>query len=571
MSVLVEISRAMSGRSSLDLLLDKVYQQVGRVFDTTNFYIAIYNPATYQWYSSFMIEKSVRRPVEAHGKNIGLTGFVLRTGQALNFKSLESKNTFFREKGFVSIGQVAKSWMGVPLIAGDTVEGVMAIQSYDTEGLYSDDDLTLFLTIGTHVAIAIQNARLFNTEKQRAEELAMMAEIGRDITSTLDYDAVLQRIVEHARRKLTNNTVALFLLDEQDQETLSAVAIEGSMKDILTGVQAKVGIGIIGAAAKYGQSQIVNKTYMDPRSLAIPGVPTNQPDDKLLAVPIFLTNQVIGIMAAWRYPDEAIFETVEQKFLEGLSREASIAIHNARLFRAAERAKQEAEAANIAKSRFLANTSHELRTPLNAIINFSWLLIQEARNLDADQLSLLERIEASGRNLLSLINDILDIAKIEAGRMDVKLAACDLGEIVGDVIPIIEAMLAGRPIVFRSCLPDKVRAVMADSLKVRQILLNLLSNAAKFTNEGSIELSAWEEDDAVFMEVKDTGIGMRASDIERAFVEFVQLDDSNHRVHQGTGLGLTITRRLILLMQGTLTAESQPGQGSCFRFSLPKA
>ncbi|HAW86510.1 MAG TPA: hypothetical protein DCX65_09555, partial [Spirochaetaceae bacterium] len=114
-------------------------------------------------------------------------------------------------------------------------------------------------------------------------------------------------------------------------------------------------------------------------------------------------------------------------------------------------------------------------------------------------------------------------------------------------------------------------AVMADSLKVRQILLNLLSNAAKFTNEGSIELSAWEEDDAVFMEVKDTGIGMRASDIERAFVEFVQLDDSNHRVHQGTGLGLTITRRLILLMQGTLTAESQPGQGSCFRFSLPKA
>ncbi|MBU0935459.1 MAG: GAF domain-containing sensor histidine kinase [Spirochaetes bacterium] len=741
MSVLVEISRVLSERSTLEQLLQTVYTQVSRIFDTTNFYIATYNPQRFEWYSAFKIENGVRQAFIAHPKAVGLTGYILQNRHALNFPSLEIKNQFFKEKGFVSLGPTAKSWMGVPLIAGDNIEGVMAIQSYDQEGLYNDEDLALFSTIGTHVAIAIQNSRLladaenraermsilneisrvlsekrdinmlfksihsqvsrvfdttnfyvatwhegspqwewtyhiesnqqlepvlfdlntgitgyiikfrksllfhnryeifnflnehnwtlvgvaaeswmavpliagdvvvgvmaiqdyqtvdlydeqdlnlfstigtqvaiamqnvwlFEAERQKAEELAMLSAIGRELTGTLDYDAVLQRIVRNARKRLTHNTVALFLRDEQDPDTFQVMAMDGEMQEALLEVRIRSGEGIIGAAAEDGNSLVVNNTIADPRAIQIQGTEDGIENEKLLAVPFKLAGQVIGVMAAWRDSDEPCFQEADLKFMEGLAREAAVALHNAKLFREAQAAKAEAEDANIAKSRFLANTSHELRTPLNAIINFSWLLIQEQKNLDEDQLSLLKRIENSGRSLLSLINDILDIAKIEAGHMEVKLEACLLPLLVQDIQPMFSTLLSDKPVDFILEVPDTLPWLLADSFKLRQILINLLSNAVKFTNAGSIRLKASTAGDKVLIEVIDTGIGMPPELVQKAFAEFVQLDNSASREHSGTGLGLAITCRLVELMSGKLEADSSPGKGSRFYFTLPAA
>lgn len=570
-SMLMEISRALSEKISLNELFRTIHAQVSRVFDTTNFYVAMWKSGQPRWDWTYHVEAGVKVPSASYDLKTGLTGYILANRQSLVFHSRSELFSFLNESKANLIGLPPESWMGVPLIAGNEVVGVMAIQNYEIKDLYDQQDLELFNTIATQVAIAIQNARLFEAERQRAEEMAMLAELGRDIAATLDYDAVLQRIVINARRKLTHNTVALFLIDESKPSELKVVAIEGELQSALSEFKAQVGVGIVGTAVKEGTTLLVNDTLHDPRAIQIPGTDDNVADEKLLVVPIFFANTVIGAMAAWRNPDEPCFDSSDQTFMEGISREAAIALHNAKLFREAQQAKAEAEEANIAKSRFLANTSHELRTPLNAIINFSWLLIQEAKNLDEDQLNLLRRIEESGRGLLSLINDILDIAKIEAGHMELKLEACSLYDLVKDIQPMVDALLNDKPVCFEMDIAESLPPVLADGFKLRQVLINLLSNAVKFTEKGYIRLKASVIHQAVLVEVEDSGIGMDPGLISKAFAEFVQLDNSASRKHRGTGLGLAITKQLVELMQGSLNAISTPGKGSRFFFNIPLA
>jgi signal transduction histidine kinase/DNA-binding response OmpR family regulator len=246
----------------------------------------------------------------------------------------------------------------------------------------------------------------------------------------------------------------------------------------------------------------------------------------------------------------------------------------AQAMKTAEEARHEAEAANRTKSTFLASMSHELRTPMNAIIGYSEMLMEEAEdNGDQSTLDDLKKIHSSGRHLLALINDILDLSKIEAGKMDIFIECFDIGRMISDVVATIEPLVQKNHNTLKVACPENLGSIQSDLTKVRQGLFNLLSNACKFTREGTITLRVvrQKEDDGewVLFQVCDTGIGITPEQVGRLFEAFTQADNSTTRLYGGTGLGLNITRKFCQLLGGDVSVESEPGKGSTFTIRLP--
>jgi signal transduction histidine kinase len=252
----------------------------------------------------------------------------------------------------------------------------------------------------------------------------------------------------------------------------------------------------------------------------------------------------------------------------------AIALENARLYRAEAEARAAAEEATSAKSQFLANMSHELRTPLNAIIGVTEILLEDARVANRpDEVETQERVLRAGRHLLRLINDILDLSKIEAGKMELTLESFAVGPLLEEVATTVGALAhANRNVVAVTCDPG-VGTMHADAMRVRQALLNLASNAVKFTEDGRVTIAAARVraggGDAVLLRVSDTGIGMTPEQVAQLFEDFRQADTATTRKYGGTGLGLAISRRFCRMMGGDISVESAPGRGSTFTISLP--
>jgi signal transduction histidine kinase len=259
--------------------------------------------------------------------------------------------------------------------------------------------------------------------------------------------------------------------------------------------------------------------------------------------------------------------------LAGACRQLTIALEQQ--LAVIEAARERAEISNTAKSTFLANMTHELRTPLNAIIGYAELVAEEIGDRDDDLGELgtdIERILLSARHLLGLINDILDISKIEAGEMRVEIRRVDLPRVIKDVRAAVELLIRKRGVAFVIDVEPNLGELDSDGMKIRQILINLLGNAAKFTDDGSITLRvARVGDDAVRFEVIDTGIGIAKHKLELLFEPFVQADASSSRRFGGTGLGLTICRHFAGMLDATLTAESEPSHGSTFSLTVPRS
>jgi signal transduction histidine kinase len=289
----------------------------------------------------------------------------------------------------------------------------------------------------------------------------------------------------------------------------------------------------------------------------------------LLAVPLLREERVVGaIVLLRRRPGAFTQETVD--LLQSFAGQAALAIHNAKLYRELQEKGRELEAASRHKSEFLANMSHELRTPLNAILGFTELVLDGVYGPPPAKIAAqLERVQANGRHLLGLINDVLDLSKIEAGRLELELADFAPAEVVASVQSTTESLARAKGLAFRVRLPPRLPRAHGDARRITQVLLNLVGNAIKFTEAGEVLVEVTADADGLELAVADTGPGIPLAEQARIFEEFHQVDSSSTRRQGGTGLGLAIARRIVELHGGSIGVESTPGRGSRFTVRLP--
>jgi signal transduction histidine kinase len=405
------------------------------------------------------------------------------------------------------------------------------------------------------------------------QRLTALAEVGRAVSSTLELQAVLNSIVIHAVQLTGTDEGTIYEYDEVSHQFL--VSVSHGMTDEhvaeLRAVPVRLGEGAVGRAVASGQSvQVADVLTPGAYGGRLHDLAVKSGVRALLAVPLVREERIIGgLVVRRREPGEFSAELVD--LLETFAAQSALAIENARLFREIQDQGRQLEAASRHKSEFLANMSHELRTPLNAVIGFSEVLIQRMfGELNAKQDEYLKDIYASGQHLLSLINDILDLSKIEAGRMELAPAPFHLPSALENAVTLVKERAARHGITLQVDVDPRLGEIVGDERKVKQVLLNLLSNAVKFTPEGGrISLRAGRKDGLVEIAVSDTGIGIAPEDQAAIFEEFRQVGHDETRKQEGTGLGLTLAKKFVELHGGQIWVESEPGRGSTFTFTLP--
>ena len=429
--------------------------------------------------------------------------------------------------------------------------------------------------------IAIENVRLFTELETRTRELAhsveelrALGEVGRAVSSTLDLETVLTTIVSRANQLSGTDAGAIYEYDEA-AELFHLRATQDLPDDVVESLRAmplRKGEGAVGRLAETREPvQIADITEAGAYRSRVREILTRTGYRALLAVPLLREDHIIGGLVVIRTaPGEFSPEAVE--LLRTFATQSALAIQNARLFEALGEKSRQLEVADRHKSEFLANMSHELRTPLNAIIGFSEVLVERMfGELNEKQDEYLRDIFSSGRHLLSLINDILDLSQIEAGRMELEVTRFDLPAAIDNALTLVRGRAANHGIALAAEVDPRLGEFSGDERKLKQVLLNLLSNAVKFTPEGGrVEVRAAPADGGVEIAVHDTGIGIVPEDQEAIFEEFRQVGTDYAKKREGTGLGLALTKRFVELHGGTIRVESEPGQGSTFTFTLPE-
>jgi signal transduction histidine kinase len=447
-------------------------------------------------------------------------------------------------------------------------------------GPFSPGQIALLQTFADQAVIAIENVRLFQELQARTgelgrsvEELKALGEVSRAVSSTLDLEAVLQTIVSRASQLAGADGCAIYEYQEGAEEfqVRATHNFDASFVEALRAMPLRKGEGAMGRATEAREPlQIADIGVPGAYESRVRHVLIEAGYRAVISVPMLLEEQVIGSLSLVRKaPDQFPAEVVE--LLKNLATQSALAIQNARLFREIADKGRQLEAASRHKSEFLANMSHELRTPLNAILGFSEVLAERMfGEVNEKQAEYLQDILASGRHLLSLINDILDLSKVEAGRLELELGRFHLPTALDNALILVRERATRHAITLTQTADEGVGHIVADERKVKQILLNLLSNAVKFTPEGGrVGLTATVAEDVITIAVSDTGVGIALEDQAAIFEEFRQVGREDVRKQEGTGLGLTLAKKFVELHAGRIWVQSQVGQGSTFTFTLP--
>jgi len=410
-------------------------------------------------------------------------------------------------------------------------------------------------------------------------ELRALNEIGQTVSSTLDLPTVLTSIVSHAVQLSGTDAGAMYEYDEPKEEfhLRASHRMEEELVQALQANPIRFGQGTVGRAAATREPVQIADILDEQDSGANPARLVLRTLDyrALLAIPLLREGRVMGGLSVYRR-EAGSFSTEVVNLLQTLATQSVLAIQNARLFREIEDKSRQLENASRYKSEFLASMSHELRTPLNAIIGYSEMLEEEAGDLGQEGfIPDLQKIHGAGKHLLSLINNVLDLSKIEAGKMDLYLENFDVASMTQEVVATVKPLVEKNGNTLEVHYADGLGTMRADLTKLRQALFNLLSNACKFTERGTVTLRAGREsvngDEWISFSVRDTGIGMSPEQTSKLFQAFTQADASTTRKYGGTGLGLAISRKFCQMMGGDISVASTPGHGSTFTARLPAA
>jgi signal transduction histidine kinase len=443
---------------------------------------------------------------------------------------------------------------------------------------FTDREIELAMTFAAQGAIAIRNANLMQELDLRTRELGRsvdqlsgLSKVGEAVSSSLDLHEVLSTIVKHAVELSGTEGGSIFEFDDESEEFQIRTAY-GTSEELLDALRAtKVGLHdtLVGRAASTGMS------------LAAADISRAPPDDHLnqlaragwrsmLAVPLVRENRILGALVVRRH-STGEFSAQITELLETFASQSALAIHNARLFQELALKTDELEVASRHKSEFLASMSHELRTPLNAVIGFSEVLLDRLfGELNDKQEEYLEDIRGSGRHLLELLNEILDLSKVEAGLMELELGDSSIRDALEHGVAMVRERASQQGLSLDVVVDPDVDVVVADPLRLKQVILNLLTNAVKFTPTGGrVEVRARPVDGEIHVSVEDSGIGIAEDDLERIFESFQQGPRNVSGAAEGTGLGLTLSKRIVELHGGRLWVESRLGHGSTFTLAIP--
>jgi GAF domain-containing protein/CheY-like chemotaxis protein len=483
--------------------------------------------------------------------------------------------------GVVQVEPV-RTVLALPMLRANELLGVIVIYRHEVRP-FTDGHIGLMETFADQAAIAIENARLLTELKARTadltrsvQELKALSEVGQALSSTLDLETVLNTIVSRASQLAGTDSCTVYEWDEQAEALVLRVThnLDDEVVDVARRSPIRRGEGVGGRMA-------VTLEPVQIPDIAEPGAYAGPLRDVLLrtgtrgllGVPLLREGRLIGGLNVTRKtPGEFPAEVVD--LLKTFASQSALAIQNARLFREIGDKSRQLEQVDRHKSEFLANMSHELRTPLNAIIGYSEMLQEDAADLGATQFTEdLKKINAAGKHLLELINAVLDLSKIEAGKMELYLETFDVPSLVRDIAAVIQPLATKNANQLDVQCPDGIGTMRADLTKVRQALFNLLSNACKFTERGTVSLTVRRDvtdgQDSMIFSVSDTGIGMTPEQLGRLFEAFSQADAATTRRFGGTGLGLALSRRLCRMMGGDVTVDSEVGRGSTFTIRLP--
>ena len=570
-AAITQISESALTSQTIEELFRSVHNSIKPVLPAKNFYVALYDHDTNLLNFPYHVDEA-DDDWAPRKLGRGLTAHVIRTGKPLRttpeiYADLEASGEI------TSDGAPSVDWLGVPLRSEGVIRGVMAVQTYDTSVRLTENQMENLTIIGTQTAGALERLQARESLQRQNTYLAASAEIGNLVTSTLNINTIFTRTVNLISDRLGFYFTGIYAIDE---DGFHAVLREGTggAGEAMKLQKHRVAVGsqtIVGKASESGETYIANDISTEPLYQPNPLLLDTQSE---VAIPLKVGGRVLGVIDI-QSTQPQIFAANDLSVLQSLADQVAVAINNAILYEESQELIKTLKEVDQLKSQFLANMSHELRTPLNSIIGFSRVILKgidgpitEMQNQD------LTAIYNSGQHLLGLINDILDLARIEAGKMDLNFEEVQMAEMVHSVFSTAKGLVKEKSIKLIEKVPADMPPTRGDTMRVRQVLINLISNASKFTDEGSITVETLVQEAPngkleALINVIDTGPGITPEGQEKLFKAFSQVDGSATRKSGGSGLGLSICANLVQLHNGRIGVYSEEGKGSTFWFTLP--